>query len=626
MGHTITPDGVKSVSAVNYLEDMELTAIYSAMSADDEFVFSFSGIDGSFIRKTYHGTNYYGNDHVIRITVETSLDHDILNEDGQIGSKRVNDALSGAVVDGVVDKLALLNNAKENIEGVFSYLENIEDRTIEMPWISQLKGALPHFSVGAVSLISGERFKAENVDVTGPVQTGLASVALSPILLAADSERGALLIGASGVTNALTAGGSPLQLQGTSEVLIGGAGDDILLLGSGNHIDAITGAVTRNIANGGFGSDILVGDLLGSAEATLIGGPEGSPDIYIPGSGSDYIIGHGAPTDLVSYAHSNAGVQIDLSDLYQIVYKDSDGILQSQWASAASGGYADGDMLVGVNIIIGSEYSDRFTGVDGPTTSFIGGAGNDTFELAPGNNAVGGEGADSFYISSVEGSWNNYYLYGVDASDKVFIDGELYTGRTLTIEPKEWGYEVVSDDSVWGPVYGDPNSAVWSRYDRMFYAYDESGEYSNAAFIAFDDASTGTRVNLWMYGYDKGDAGITYELDYPVMVEGSPLPVIETTDGDTRDGWWASQESDWSYNGPGMISWDPNPSGFAGQLSTGFVGSPSLDVLALTGYSAHAHNSGSLEAARRYSPLEYGVEQYLSEAEPLAMRHELFIA
>ncbi|WDR01596.1 calcium-binding protein [Devosia algicola] len=107
---------------------------------------------------------------------------------------------------------------------------------------------------------------------------------------------------------------------------------------------AIDAAPPGNIINAGTGDDV----------------------IYL-GAGADSLTGGGG-TDLASYAHSNAGVAIDLA------------------AGTASGGYAEGDVLSGIEDLEGSRFADLLRG-DGGANVLTGGAGADILD--------GGAGVDT---------------------------------------------------------------------------------------------------------------------------------------------------------------------------------------------------------------------------------------
>ena len=117
--------------------------------------------------------------------------------------------------------------------------------------------------------------------------------------------------------------------------------------------DTLTGDGKINVLNGRGGNDLLEG-----------------------GAGKDTLIG-GAGFDTVSYASSSTGVVIDLS------------------TGSASGGDADGDILIEIEGLSGSEFSDTLIG-DNNSNTFSGLGGDDVLQGRGGNDRLnGGAGNDS---------------------------------------------------------------------------------------------------------------------------------------------------------------------------------------------------------------------------------------
>ena len=144
------------------------------------------------------------------------------------------------------------------------------------------------------------------------------------------------------------------------DLLSGGAGDDVLGgggLGSGDSLDTLLAAV---IIDGG-GNDRLFG---GSGSDTFLGDP-----------GADIIQGDDG-TDVVNYFFSTVGVTIELG------------------GSVGQGGFAQGDQLFGIEVLVGSNHDDNIGGGPGDT-SVIGGDGNDIVFGREGRNFLsGGDGND----------------------------------------------------------------------------------------------------------------------------------------------------------------------------------------------------------------------------------------
>ena len=195
-----------------------------------------------------------------------------------------------------------------------------------------------------------------------------------------------LLNGDAG-TDTLSGGDGNDVLNGgaDNDTLNGDAGDDQLFGDSGN--DSLAGGVGNDTLYGGIGNDILWSD----TGNDLIYGGDGNDNIT-SGTGNDTIIGDlGSDTinadqgmDWVDYSGSNAGVTVDLV------------------AGTGAGGHAAGDLLFGVDALLGSAFDDVLLGFDGfsnnpadaYTNVFFGNAGNDYLDGRGGDDSLYG-GADN---------------------------------------------------------------------------------------------------------------------------------------------------------------------------------------------------------------------------------------
>ncbi len=198
--------------------------------------------------------------------------------------------------------------------------------------------------------------------------------------------------------------GVNVSLLRTSAQIGGHAGGDILagienVTGSA-HADTLTGDAAGNVLRGGAGADILSGaggdDILhgGDGNDTIWG--DAGNDTIIGGSGADLQYG-GAGIDWADYSASAEAVTVDLET--QLGY----------------GGDAEGDKLVLIENIIGSEHSDMLTGSTA-NNELVGGSGNDTLQGKSGSDTlIGGDGDDLLL-----GDWSTFVL-GANYSD--LLDG-----------------------------------------------------------------------------------------------------------------------------------------------------------------------------------------------------------
>ena len=192
----------------------------------------------------------------------------------------------------------------------------------------------------------------------------------------------------SGIEHLIGSSGND-QLTGSVDAnsLSGGAGNDILHGMDGN--DRLDGGVGTDTLYGDFGSDTLTGganaDTLdgGIGNDSLLGGDDN--DILRGGIGADRLDG-GAGTDSVMYTESTAAVTVNLA------------------SGAGSGSNAQGDVLVSIENVYGSNYNDTLAGNAG-ANGLVGGAGNDVLAGMGGKDTlVGGAGADRFYYATLSDS------------------------------------------------------------------------------------------------------------------------------------------------------------------------------------------------------------------------------
>ncbi|MGO4126343.1 hypothetical protein AB4Z01_18215 [Inquilinus sp. YAF38] len=212
------------------------------------------------------------------------------------------------------------------------------------------------------------------------------------------------------------AGANQLEGGAGADVLDGRAGVDTA---SYEHSAA---GVTVGLASGmGAGGDAegdaLTGfeSLRGSGFADTLGGDSGSNTLE-GGAGADALYG-GAGIDTASYAHSAAGVQVDLV------------------AGIGTGGDAAGDSFISIENLIGSDHNDVLKGGSG-SSALSGGAGDDILEgSAAADDFDGGAGFDRvLYTASSAGVMVDLQVglgLAGDALDDLLINIEGLTGSNL---------------------------------------------------------------------------------------------------------------------------------------------------------------------------------------------------
>ncbi|OWJ66202.1 calcium-binding protein [Inquilinus limosus] len=196
------------------------------------------------------------------------------------------------------------------------------------------------------------------------------------------------------------AGANVLQGWSGSDVLRGGAGADTLDGGAGAdtasyYVSSI--GVTVDLAAGtGSGGDaagdrlISIENISGSQGSDVLSGNAGAnvlqgwsgDDVLRGGAGADSLDG-GAGVDTVSYYTSSTGVAVNLV------------------SGAGSGGDAQGDTLVSIENVSGSQGNDSLVGNSGANV-LQGWNGNDVLTGGGGKDTLtGGAGADRFVYGSI---------------------------------------------------------------------------------------------------------------------------------------------------------------------------------------------------------------------------------
>ena len=178
-----------------------------------------------------------------------------------------------------------------------------------------------------------------------------------------------------------------------------------------SYFDVTDGTNDADVLNGTAAPDFL----RGLAGADTLNGLAGD-DFLVGGEGADTIDG-GSGSDTAIYSDSTAGVTIDLAQ------------------QTASGGTAEGDTLISIENLVGSDYSDLLIGDTGPNR-LEGGAGADTLIGGAGaDRLVGGAGADTAdYGSSSAGVTVNLTTgtgTGGDAEGDVLAEIENLRGSAF---------------------------------------------------------------------------------------------------------------------------------------------------------------------------------------------------
>src|SRR5450830_710665 len=317
------------------------------------------------------------------------------------------------------------------------------------------------------------------------------------------------------LTNTIGTGtGGSLYANGDSfshiQNLIGGASDDTFVASlDANKLDGGASSSTSHnrvsyaASNAGVTVDLNYTDGTGTSGGYAQGDQllniqdltgSNSDDTFIANAANNNFDGGGSLHNRVSYAASTAAVTVDLTQI--------DGL-------GTSGGFAQGDTLVNIQDLTGSQYSDTFVASAAANALDGGTGGSDTVSYARANDGIGvtvnlalGTGSNGFaagdtyvHIQNVIGSAYNDTFFATNDTNRFDGNGGSDTvnyaasGAAVTVD-------LVAGTGVGGYAQGDTyiniQNVVGSAADDIFVA--------SAAANAFDGGvSTATSHNRVSY-------------------------------------------------------------------------------------------------------------------------------
>ncbi len=190
---------------------------------------------------------------------------------------------------------------------------------------------------------------------------------------------------AAGANYAASNGVYEGEILGLAGGLVASVEESIYTDGDGRSVDSSISALVRT-TTGTAAGETLVGDSL----RDVMNGYAGN-DVLRGGAGADTLDG-GAGTDIVMYSESGTGITVNLG------------------AGKGYGGNAEGDTLVSIEGVYGSNVADSLIGGAGADTlvgnagndGLYGGAGNDVLSGGAGKDTLtGGVGADRFHLAAI---------------------------------------------------------------------------------------------------------------------------------------------------------------------------------------------------------------------------------
>ena len=296
-------------------------------------------------------------------------------------------------------------------------------------------------------------------------------------------------------------GGSAEEDQLISiESIRGSAFNDVLTTGDVTTPDGrlnLEGGLGDDILTGGEGSNTLVGGALfnngvffNTGDDMLFGG--GGDDQLLGGDGADFLDG-GDGIDTAFYLVSQAGININLS------------------TGSASGGNAEGDTLVNIENISGSNSDDTIVG-DALDNQFVGRNGNDILSGEGGNDElIGGFGDD--YIEGGAGADN---LIGDNGPDTIGIDSDTLGYRESSVRVI---VSLLDGTASGGHATGD-----------VFVGFE------NLEGSAFNDLLTGDNLNNIITGNDGNDRLVGLDGDDTLIGGEGSDTFIGGAGADSHDG------------------------------------------------------------------------------------------
>jgi Ca2+-binding RTX toxin-like protein len=367
------------------------------------------------------------------------------------------------------------------------------------------------------------------------LDTASISINLSATVLGSSTGYGGSANGdlLSDIENLWTGSGNDsLVGNARDNIFIGGAGNDTLLGGDGD--DTISGGAGADSMDGGAGTEDVLsyrgagssvsidrelgkitgggadpGDTFanfeffegsefddtynGTAQADQFSGFDGNDfirtgdavdnifggngnDTMVGGNGGDLIQGGGG-IDTSSYVDSTAGVLIDLANV------DAGKV-------TGRGGAAQGDTLVDISNLVGSDFGDTLIGNAG-ANGFSGGAGADVLRGSGGDDVLSGDaGADL-----IAGDAGNDTLFGGDDGDRLFGDKPINTVNQTTSKSSFLTYTLASPYDVGTAMNRSLDSDVLNSTTVPFITI--SANSSNAMdFYAINIGTPGATITL----------------------------------------------------------------------------------------------------------------------------------
>jgi Ca2+-binding RTX toxin-like protein len=238
-----------------------------------------------------------------------------------------------------------------------------------------------------------------------------------------------------------------------------------------------------------------------------------SDNMFDGGAGADTIDGK-AGSDTVTYQRSNAGVDVDLG---------------RQNTHPSTGGHAQGDFLVSIENLTGSNHDDRLVGVTGVGGNELEGRnGNDIIFGSADNDTIrGGLGNDQIY-----GNEGNDRLYGADTN--LIINGGFEVVAPPIIDAN--GYSNYLPDLEGWTLLSGPGRELFTS--AVVGAAPSEGKYG----IDLEGRTVGTNVSITQK-VDRAEDGVSYRIAFEARkLDAATDARLEVYWGGTKLAWLESHQ------------------------------------------------------------------------------------
>ncbi|WP_290921532.1 VCBS domain-containing protein [Halodesulfovibrio sp.] len=288
-----------------------------------------------------------------------------------------------------------------------------------------------------------------------------------------------------------------VALKSVDDTIHGGGGNDTVF-GEGGH-DQLYGEGGNDLLIGGEGDDLLIG---GAGEDHLIGG---SATI----SEGNVSLGTDTGIDTVSYENSASAVNVDLN----LTTKQVD-------FTKAAGGDAVGDILNGIENVLGSAHNDVLVGNE-QANVIVGGLGSDIINGHDGNDVLYG---DMTPHSSVVG----------DANQELIVDGgfDRFGDYPEHASGSGWTHVTIPEGEAWSSANGI--AEPFHQHDNNFVEIDVAGSMDSLSQTI--STVEGSEYILTFRAVARDNAGV--EADEHLVVRiGDEEHIFTPGKGDTDNGW-----------------------------------------------------------------------------------------